>query len=719
MGKIKVFKSTKGIGEKINKKKKRLQTNNKTRKIRTTLILSFMVPIFLIIVLGVISYKQASQAIIEKSVESADSTMVAMNNYIKLLSDNFKSKTTEMLVNDNFSDYYQKYYDNDSAEALETFNAVDKQMGLVQIATPYLRNYYVIAEKGNTIFSAPYSSSLPKEVYELFLKSDGKAYSTNEKISSMEWIGNHDYLDKQLKIDKSTYAFSFVLPFTSGSNSGVMLWDMDKTYIDKALMSMGFGKNAIKGIITQDGRENLIVDKVDKTTGKIISTGIEGTKVFVGNKFYSNSLKLGKAGHMDVTYKNKNYLYIYTPIGDTKMMMCALIPKASILESANNIKKMTIMLVAFAALIALLLGTGIATGISRVLISICMGLEKAAAGKLNERFDTKRKDEFRLLTDRMTGMLSGICGIMKNTSIFSYRVMNSADLVSKISDGILESMKYISRNIDEISGGVTTQSEDTLRCATDLMDFSEKMDNVYHDTEQMGKIADITRETVDTGKFIVDELSEKSEASTKITNILVVEIDEVIKQSESIVDIIELINMIASETNMLSLNASIESARAGVYGRGFAVVAEEIRKLAEQSTQAGNKVKEMVDVIRVSTNNTTNSVKQMEEYLISQNKSLRGTIEVFENINNQVNTLVENIKKVQQNMTMMMEHKEDIVGSIQGISAVSQEITASTEEVNSSISVQLDEIQKLVEEAEQLNTEANKLKENMSTFVLE
>ena len=113
----------------------------------------------------------------------------------------------------------------------------------------------------------------------------------------------------------------------------------------------------------------------------------------------------------------------------------------------------------------------------------------------------------------------------------------------------------------------------------------------------MEDMTDKAIESVNHGKVIIEDLNKQSDTIIQLANELGHDIENVKRRSDDIEHIIDTINEISAQTNLLSLNASIEAARAGEHGRGFSVVADEIRKLANQSMEAANEIKNIVDNI--------------------------------------------------------------------------------------------------------------------------
>jgi methyl-accepting chemotaxis protein len=229
-------------------------------------------------------------------------------------------------------------------------------------------------------------------------------------------------------------------------------------------------------------------------------------------------------------------------------------------------------------------------------------------------------------------------------------------------------------------------------------------------------IADNTKIIAGEGIVIVNELNEKSKATADITHNVISKIQEFEIQSKNIAGFVSIINEIASQTNLLSLNASIEAARAGDAGRGFAVVADEIRKLADQSVQAANQIQNIVKEIAAKTMDTIDTAKQAESIVESQTVSLNKTVQVFDFINDHVNDLANNLNNISNGIKQIETAKDDTMDAIQDISAVSQETAAASEEVSATAINQIDSVERLRNAALELANNAKILEESIKIF---
>jgi methyl-accepting chemotaxis protein len=211
-------------------------------------------------------------------------------------------------------------------------------------------------------------------------------------------------------------------------------------------------------------------------------------------------------------------------------------------------------------------------------------------------------------------------------------------------------------------------------------------------------------------------LNEKSKATANITHNVISKIQEFEIQSKNIAGFVSTINEIASQTNLLSLNASIEAARAGDAGRGFAVVADEIRKLADQSVQAANQIQNIVKEIASKTKDTIDTAKEAESIVESQTVSLNKTIQVFDFINDHVNDLASNLNNISNGIKSIETAKADTMDAIQDISAVSEETAAASEEVSATAINQIDSVERMRNAAIELANNAKNLEEAIKIF---
>lgn len=697
-------------------KRKRIRKTEtgKTRKssgIMGRLIRAFLVPIAFIVILGFVSYKTASDTIKTKVEDSSKSTISSMSMYCDLMAESVSSKALEMVVGENLSSYYETYYEQNSSKAMQYWNNTKKDLLQMQAAAKYMDNYHIISENGKNITST--SHSMGNDPYTGFMESPEGQYFSENAAQKNAWFGYHTFLDDQFQTSPDSYALVFYQKFLQGNTWFIL--DISTSTIEEMLKEMDFGSNSIKALVTPDGREILRVQQGDKDEA-YENTG--SGPVFTDKDFYAASKTEKEAGTRYVEYNGGTYLYAYAPVGETGIMLCGLIPQDNILKEVLFIRNICIIMVIFASIIAFIIGSKIAADVSKSIKVMTKGMGKAAQGDLTLHLVMKRKDEFDMLASGMNDMLLGMRTLLTDMKKFGNKVKEMSDGVAVKSETIHSSIREISSAVDEVSAGTQTQAREAEISNGKMLNFAKKVDNVCESTAHMGNTMHRTTTAVEQGRVIVDELNRKSETTVAITKTLMENINDVQERSSEIEKFVDIINNIAKQTNLLSLNASIEAARAGENGRGFAIVAEEIRKLADESMQAGNNIKNIVGNISETTRITTDSAKEAGDIVFSQADALEETIQVFGEIDRCVETLIRGLKDIADSIQTIDAEKKEVQDAIGRISIVSEQTAAATEEVTATLDEEVRIISNLTKDVERLKEEADELEHSMNKFTV-
>ena len=506
---------------------------------------------------------------------------------------------------------------------------------------------------------------------------------------------------KDSEYNTEGYAASIIRKFSD--SRGYIIFDISAERIRDVFADYDMGEGSIQGYITDDGRETL--------------SNSDLTNVFSDLSYFQEALVSDeKSGYSYEKYNGKDYLFIYSRFDGIPGSICSLIPKSTILREVSGIKALSVIFVTLATILALIVVFVITKGITDTIKGINKSIYQASKGDLTVRFNTNRKDEFHTLATGISDMIDQMSNLIGEVQGVSSTVNNSAMNLSYTSKELLEATKGISATIDDIGGGIINQAEDAEHCLIQMSGLSEQINQLFENTNENVKITDSTQAVTYEGVHIIEELNEKSKATSEITQDVIHKIQEFEVQSEKIESFVNIINEIAAQTNLLSLNASIEAARAGEAGRGFAVVADEIRKLADQSINAAGQIQKTVADIALQNKETVSTAMKAEDIVESQTEALRKTINVFDNISSHVNDLAKNFQGIISRLNNIEAVKEETLNSISNISAVTEETAASSEEMNATAIIQNESVEHLRESAIILEKDAKRLEDAIKIF---
>lgn len=667
------------------------------RGIQVKLIGAFMIPVILFVIIGFMIYSKCSTTLNSTYEASANTSVGTLEEYLGLGFENIELMATRLSINSAITSYYT------GSEVKSESMLMDAKVALSNESTAdKFIDHIIVCAKSGTACSE--KGAIRGDVYNAFVESEeGKNVESEIGMGSM-WISSHPAIDEVTGYDSDEYALSLVTVLKNNSNKsvGYIFIDVKTSFIQDILDNAQISDNSIKGFVLEDGSQVLSGDSDIK---------------FTDTDFYQEALAgENPQGSKEVSYEGADYLFTYSRIEGTNMLVCAMVPQKEIMAGAQAILRYTLIAVAICAVIAIVVGSVLASGISKAIRKVNRVLKKTSDGDLTGQISMKRKDEFNVLSSSITNMIGSMKDLILKMTNVSGHVSDSAVQVGTNSEVLLEVTKDITEAVDYINSGISQQAQDTESCLEQMNGLAERINVVHENTDEISEIAQEAQEAIENGMVIVANLGEKVQGTTEVTETIIREIRELSKESIAINSIIGTINEIAEQTNLLSLNASIEAARAGEAGRGFAVVSEEIRKLAEQSGNAGNQIGEIINHIQERLAATIETAGLAGESVAFQTEALNNTVDVFKNISQQVSKLAEDVEKITQSVGGIEQAKEDTMNAIESISTTSNQTESASEELARSTEKQLQAVEVLNDAVKQLQMDAEDLDTSVSIF---
>lgn len=303
--------------------------------------------------------------------------------------------------------------------------------------------------------------------------------------------------------------------------------------------------------------------------------------------------------------------------------------------------------------------------------------------KLSNQFNKDKIDSIEEEKRRQSEILGDVlqtAAILDRNSREVHRIVSE---LTGLTDIASNAVREIEKGAADTAANIQLQSELTHNIQSLIRETSME-------SESMEQISINTAGVVSEGMEIVENLNIKADDVNKNSDNVYTIMVDLKEKSEEIRVITELISGISEQTNLLSLNAAIESARAGESGKGFAVVAEEIRKLAAQSKESSNNIGRIVGSLNEQSDKSVDAVLKLQQANDEQHGLVSRTREIFGEIIVKMNDVRENVNKVNDKINMILASNNKLVESINEISAVSEQVTASAQEASALTSQNID-----------------------------
>jgi methyl-accepting chemotaxis protein len=328
----------------------------------------------------------------------------------------------------------------------------------------------------------------------------------------------------------------------------------------------------------------------------------------------------------------------------------------------------------------------------------------------------KMKDETGKLGKAMQSLTDNLRGIVREINNSSEQVAAASEELTATSQQSATAAEEVTKTIEEIARGASEQAQNTEEGTSKSNLLGETIEKNINYAKHLNSASNKVAEVVDEGLIEVDQLlkitKESNEAASGIYDVIL----KTNESSNKIGQASSVIASIAEQTNLLALNAAIEAARAGEAGRGFSVVAEEIRKLAEQSSISTKSIDEIVNELQ---KNAQEAVKTMERVAIiskEQSNSVVVTKDKYVLISQAMKEAIMALEQLNVSEVEMDKMKNQIMDTLQNLSAIAEENSAATEEVTASMEEQAASIEEIAGASEGLSNLAQGLQTIISKF---
>ena len=542
--------------------------------------------------------------------------------------------------------------------------------------------------------------------------------------------------------------------FTSGIIVAILIPTfnsmMTSTNLDYLLdMSKSYGK-VMDDAYNALGDDMLTYEELDSMLGKVKISGLStsyayvvdasGTMLYhptkdkVGNPVENVMVKglvtdigagkdlSGQEDSIEYLFKGAIKMASYHVAPGNRYILIVTADKNEVMQKVKRITATTVIL----AVVVFLVVMGVSILVSNLMIKplkIVTGIiDKQARLDFTRNEGTdgikNRKDEVGVMCRAVSNMRHKLVDIISDIAQSSEKLTESNVQFTERFQEITENVSNVNIAVEEIAEGSTSQANETTSAG-------EQVGNIGQVIEQNVRNVEMLEETVKKMNELSNKASDTLIGLQKINEQTAGNIAIVSEQTNStnasatkIQEAVTLIQDIASQTNLLSLNASIEAARAGEAGRGFAVVAEEIRKLADDSAASADEINSIVEELIVNSNNSVGKMQEVASDSNRQMEELQSTIDSFDSLRECVEEVSRASGDITAQMTDLEKEKNIISGVVEQLAAISEENAASTEETSAAMQTLSGAVQDCQEETNELHQLSVDLKNEVAKFTV-
>ncbi|ELK48130.1 methyl-accepting chemotaxis protein [Halobacillus sp. BAB-2008] len=392
---------------------------------------------------------------------------------------------------------------------------------------------------------------------------------------------------------------------------------------------------------------------------------------------------------------------------------------SNVLESGAAMMFWGLIISAAVILVGLLFAWMMANNLSRPIKRVAERMRHLAGGDISKGdLEVKSKDEIGALAGAMNTMQAALKEVIESVSLTSDRVTVQSRELDQASEEVREGSVQIASTMQEMSSGAESQADGASSLAEQMRTFTDKIavadangGHVSHSSSQVLELAEGGREQM---KAAIGQMH-------RIDTIVKDSVEKVKgldRQSREISKLVQVIEAIASQTNLLSLNAAIEAARAGEHGRGFAVVADEVRKLAEQVTASVGDITDIVEGIQTESGQVVQSLEEGYTEVGRGSVEMEASGETFDTIHHSVSDMVAKIQEISAHLREIAGAGQDMNRSIEEIASITEESAAGVEQAAASAQQSSGSMEEVSRSAAELSDLAGELNRHVRRFKL-
>ena len=370
-------------------------------------------------------------------------------------------------------------------------------------------------------------------------------------------------------------------------------------------------------------------------------------------------------------------------------------------------------------LICIAVGIRLAGSMSRNIRKSIQVVGRLAEGNLDVWVDDKllkKKDEIGELSRVTITLRDTMRSTIKEITDNAKALLEASQLLGTAADNTNGTMKDVRTAVSQVVDNSQLQAENSQSTSEQMKIMGDNITETSNEAELLsGNAASMQSSSEKASKTLLS-LRQINEDVKKIIGEVQEQTNRTNESVKKIQAATTFINSIAEDTGLLSLNASIEAARAGDSGRGFAVVAEQIKNLSEQSNESSKEIEATAEVLRADSEKAVQAMQQMQEIIASQSESMQETQQVVAEVIEEIASSMKSIAQIKESSGRLEGARNEVLQAVEHLSEISAENLDSTKSTYEQTEIVADTFKQVYNSADELKTIADKLVKSIEYF---
>ena len=519
----------------------------------------------------------------------------------------------------------------------------------------------------------------------------------------------------------------FVVPFSApikkdGEIVSVLVGLMENDKISDFISTIKIGDGGIAYVISDLGDVIIHPDK-SLVAGKenIINKADEDESLRPLAEIHKKMIS-GGVGVGSYLYKDVEKYVGYAPIAKTGWSLAVAIPKEELLSQLDKMKEASLITIALAMIVIIVLGYYIINYIIKIIKKVENNVVTLSEGNFVFEVDgklLKREDEFGEIASSILNLKNSLREMIKDVIESSDRVGGESESLTKIAKDFSETTTNIAKAVEEVAAGTNNQTLSLSNMVNISSEFENTLDGISSKFKDVAKMVNDIHGKSNMGKKDIEEVSQEFGKMLNTFNEFREKLEAMGKNIDEINEITYLIKGISEQTNLLALNAAIEAASAGEAGKGFSVVADEVRKLAERSKEASENIQKISSKVLNDNKNISRGTIELNKELLTQKDIIIKTSEAFEEIASSLNNVAPQIENMVKATDILDKKKKELIDDINLVSSISQHVSSFAEEITASAEEMSAASQEIYASSELLHESSEKVQQELEVFKID